>query len=120
MWSARAEKVLAQDPVRWASTVADAEMTQPPVMLHADDVPGSATSSLAAQVVDEVASRRSTWTRWNLTAEAIRHVQQANWQFTSAGDAVAVRDRIVTAAETFVRHADRRAAHTDPRRVPRA
>lgn len=52
-------------------------------------------------MVDEVASRRSTWTRWNLTAEAIRHVQQANWQFTSAGDAVAVRDLIVTAAGTL-------------------
>ncbi|WP_354531983.1 MobF family relaxase [Nakamurella sp. UYEF19] len=101
MWAARAGKVLAQDPVGWASTVADAALTRPPVMLRADDVPGSATSSMAAQVVDEVASRRSTWTRWNLTAEAVRHMQQANWQFTSAGDAVAVRDRIVTAAETL-------------------
>jgi len=100
-WTARAEKVLDQDPAQWASTVIEGSMMSPPVMLHADDVPGSATSSLAAQVVDEVASRRSTWTRWNLTAEAIRHLQQANWQFASANDAVAVRDRIVTTAETL-------------------
>ncbi len=101
MWAARAQKVLTHEPVRWASTVTDGALTGRAVMLHADDIPANATSSLAAQVVDEVASRRSTWTRWNLTAEAIRHLQQANWQFASADDAVAVRDRIVTAAETL-------------------
>jgi len=101
VWAARAQKVLDQDPTEWASTVTDGALTGLPVMLHADDVPGNATSSLATQVVDEVASRRSTWTRWNLTAEAIRHLQQASWQFASASDAVAVRNRIVTAAETL-------------------
>ena len=52
-----------------------------------------------ACVVDAVATARSTWTRWNLTAETMRQLAARGWQFDSTADAVQVRDRIVAAAE---------------------
>ena len=50
-------------------------------------------------MVDAVAGSRSTWTRWNLTAETMRQITAAGWQFASPADTVMVRDRIVTAAQ---------------------
>ncbi len=96
-WSSRAQAILGQPPADWAASITNAPMHA--VLLHADDIAGTDTAGMATQVVNEVSSRRSTWTRWNLTAEALRHMQQANWQFATADDAIAVRDRIVTAAE---------------------
>ena len=64
------------------------------------DVPDAAgRQAVAARVVDAVAGSRSTWTRWNLTAETMRQITARGWQFTSTADTVAVRDRIVAAAE---------------------
>jgi len=53
----------------------------------------------AARVVDAVAGSRATWTKWNLTAETMRQIIARAWQFTSNADAIALRDRIVTATQ---------------------
>ena len=54
---------------------------------------------LALRVVDAVAASRSTWTRWNLTAETMRQLAADNVHFATTADTIAVRDRVVAAAE---------------------
>jgi hypothetical protein len=67
-------------------------------LLRTVDVPDALVLTTAARVVDAMAGSRATWTSWNLTAETMRQITAAGWQFASPGDTVAVRDRIVTAA----------------------
>jgi conjugative relaxase-like TrwC/TraI family protein len=97
-WQATARAVLGTDPTQWARNLASGPI-EAAGMRHAADVPGALVDRTAARVVDAVACSRATWTRWNLTAEAMRQITAAGWQFTSTADTVTVRDRIVTAAQ---------------------
>lgn len=104
-WRDRAEQVLGEDAVTWARRVTDQRKPGEPgsrqVMLTAADIAPADTRALAARTLDVVASKRSTWSRWNLHAEAMRQIASADWQFTTPGDAWQVADRVVAEAVTM-------------------
>ncbi len=99
-WRERAATILRRDPGLWART-----LTQPaavgPVLLRVDDIPPVDIAALGASVVHQVSSARSTWTRWNLTAEAMRQIGQQGWQMVDTDERTALRDLIVTDAEAL-------------------
>ena len=104
-WRRRAAAVLGVDPVEWVRVVtARAAGDRPgprsarPVLLAAVDLTGLERQELAARTVDVVASRRSTWSRWNLHAEAMRQLAAVGLQFASAGQAWEAADAVVAEA----------------------
>jgi conjugative relaxase-like TrwC/TraI family protein len=70
-----------------------------PVGLPTDltDLTGLSVQELAAVVVAGVAVRRSTWTTWNLTAEATRTLKTT--RYAGLADRLAAVDALVTAAQ---------------------
>src|SRR6478735_2332361 len=97
-WRTTAAAVLGQDPTTWATTVTTTTTADTPLPRGAD-LSDVETEAIALCVVDAVSASRSTWTRWNLTAETMRQLAARNCQYATAGDAIGVRDRIVAAAE---------------------
>ena len=98
-WHTTAAHVLDDDPAAWAAAVAGTAAAARPALLRSADVPDDEVAAIATEVVDAVATARATWTRWNLTAETMRRLALRNHQFETVDDAVAVRDRVVAAAE---------------------
>ncbi|ACV78348.1 TrwC relaxase [Nakamurella multipartita DSM 44233] len=96
-WRATAEHVLDRDPTDWATTATTTGQAGP--LLGPADLDDIETEAIALGVVDAVAAARPTWTRWNLTAETMRQLAARGLQFTIPADAVAVRDRVVAAAQ---------------------
>jgi conjugative relaxase-like TrwC/TraI family protein len=93
-WRQRASRVLDADATSWARTVT---ANEEPLLLRADDVPLDVIASLGASVVEAVGEKRSTWHRWNLTAEAAR--QTMGYRFATTEDREAVVGLVVDAAE---------------------
>ncbi|WP_067246022.1 MobF family relaxase [Microbacterium resistens] len=93
-WRERAGRVLGSDATSWARSVT---VNEEPLLLRADDVPLDAIASLGQHVVAAVGEKRSTWHRWNLTAEAAR--QTMGYRFASTEDREAIVGLIVDAAE---------------------
>ena len=93
-WRERAGRVLGVDATSWARGVT---ANEEPLLLRADDMPLDVIASLGADVVAAVGEKRSTWHRWNLTAEAAR--QTMSYRFASIEDREAVVGLIVDAAE---------------------
>lgn len=93
-WRGRAGRVLGSDATAWARTVTANEA---PLLLRADDVPLEVIAALGQSVVEAVGEKRSTWRRWNLTAEASR--QTMGYRFASTVDREAVVGLVVDAAE---------------------
>lgn len=95
-WRERALHLLGEDATRWARTVA-VTATNAPLLLRADDVPLDVIDSLGHSVVEAVGEKRSTWRRWNLTAEAAR--QTMPYRFATTQDREAIVGMVVDAAE---------------------
>lgn len=93
-WRERASHLLGEDATRWARTVT---ANDAPLLLRADDVPLDVIASLGRSVVEAVGEKRSTWRRWNLTAEAAR--QTMPYRFATTQDREAVVGMVVDAAE---------------------
>jgi hypothetical protein len=93
-WRARAGRVLGSDATGWARTVV---ANDAPLLLRADDVPPDVIANLGQSVVEAVGEKRSTWRRWNLTAEAAR--QTMGYRFATVEDREAVAGLVVDAAE---------------------
>lgn len=93
-WRDRAAAILGEDATKWAQQVASNER---PLLLRADDIPLDVIRSIGESVVVAVGEKRSTWRRWNLTAEAAR--QTMGYRFTSMEDREAVVGLVVDAAE---------------------
>lgn len=93
-WRERAGRVVGSDATSWARTVTANEA---PLLLRADDVPLDVIASLGRDVVAAVGEKRSTWHRWNLTAEAAR--QTMGYRFASTEDREAIVGLVVDAAE---------------------
>jgi conjugative relaxase-like TrwC/TraI family protein len=93
-WRHRAGRVLGSDATAWARGVAANEES---LLLRADDVPLDVIASLGRSVVETVGEKRSTWRRWNLTAEAAR--QTMGYRFASTEDREAIVGLVVDAAE---------------------
>jgi len=93
-WRERASHLLGEDATRWARTVTANDVR---LLLRADDVQLEVIASLGRSVVEVVGEKRSTWRRWNLTAEAAR--QTMPYRFATIVDREAVVGMIVDAAE---------------------
>jgi conjugative relaxase-like TrwC/TraI family protein len=93
-WRARATHLLGEDATAWARTVT---ANGAPLLLRADDVPLDVIASLGRSVVEAVGEKRSTWRRWNLTAEAAR--QTMPYRFATTRDREAVVGMVVDVAE---------------------
>jgi hypothetical protein len=93
-WRHRAGRILGMDATSWARTVA---ANDAPLLLRADDIPLDVIASLGQSVVEVVGENRSTWWRWNLTAEAAR--QTIGYRFASTVDREAFVGLVVDAAE---------------------
>ncbi|MDI3331826.1 MAG: MobF family relaxase [Micrococcus sp.] len=93
-WRDRASRLLGQDATSWARQVT---ANQTLLLLRADDLPLDVIASLGQSVVNVVGEKRSTWRRWNLTAEAAR--QTMDYRFASTTDREAIVGLVVDAAE---------------------
>ena len=93
-WRERASHLLGEDATRWARTVT---ANDAPLMLRADDVPLDVIDQLGRSVVEAVGEKRSTWRRWNLTAEAAR--QTMPYRFATTQDREVIVGMVVDAAE---------------------
>jgi len=93
-WRERAGRILGKNATSWARTVTASDA---PLLLRADDVPLDVIGTLGQSVVDVVGEKRSTWRRWNLTAESAR--QTMRYRFASTSDREAIVGLVVDAAE---------------------
>ncbi|WP_448390553.1 MobF family relaxase [Microbacterium aurum] len=94
-WRIRASRLLARDATTWAQAVI--RDVDAPTPLRAEDVSRSILNQLAARVVEAASERRSTWSHWNLYAEAAR--QTMGWRFIATEDREAIVGMITDAAE---------------------
>lgn len=92
-WRTRAAGLLGRDPTPWSASLID-RGCEP---LRAEAIPAAAVDELSERVVAAVSERRSTWTHWNLMAEA--SAQTTGLMFATTDDRVAVTEAIVEAAE---------------------
>src|SRR5690606_9840896 len=93
-WRRRATDLLGEDAAAWARY---AMSNEAPLLLRADDIPLDVIAGLGQSVVEVVGEKRSTWRRWNLTAEAAR--QTMGYRFATTEDREAVVGMMVDAAE---------------------
>lgn len=93
-WRERAGTILAEEATSWAQQIASNDR---PMLFRADDIPLDVIRSIGESVVAAVGEKRSTWRRWNLTAEAAR--QTMGYRFASMEDREAVVGLVVDAAE---------------------
>jgi len=94
-WRQRAARVLGRDATEWARALTSgAEVRR---VLRADDVPLDVVREVGQSTMEAVGEKRSTWTRWNLHAEASR--QLMGWRFASIEDREAITGLVVDAAE---------------------
>lgn len=94
-WRARASQLLGVDATAWARTAVSHRDAPRP--FRAVDIERSILNQLAERVVNTASERRSTWTRWNLYAEAAR--QTMGWRFAATEDREAIVGMITDAAE---------------------
>jgi conjugative relaxase-like TrwC/TraI family protein len=92
-WRERASDVLGMDGAAWAKGVgADASNR----WVRTADVPDEQHRKVAASVLRAMEEKRSTWSRWNLHAEASR--QLMGIRFTSIDDRLTATARVVDLA----------------------
>ncbi|MFE5291413.1 MobF family relaxase [Isoptericola sp. NPDC056618] len=80
-WRRRAHGIIHGDPTEWARRLTTAT---PTTSLTHESVPMLMIDQVAAQVVEAVAEKRSTWRHWNLWAEASRRTM--GWRFGTVDD----------------------------------
>ncbi|WP_341359014.1 MobF family relaxase [Georgenia sp. M64] len=81
-WRTRARDIVGGDPTEWARDLTTTR--EPARALTGESVPMFLIDQAAADVVDAVSERRSTWRHWNLWAEASRRTM--GWRFQSPAD----------------------------------
>lgn len=94
-WRQRATRVLGKDATGWARAITGGDTARR--VLRADDVPLDVVHEVGQTTLETVGEKRSTWTRWNLHAEASR--QLMGWRFASIEDREAITGLVVDAAE---------------------
>jgi conjugative relaxase-like TrwC/TraI family protein len=94
-WRDRATDVLGHDAPAWAQHLLDTN--EQISTMGAEDVTRDGLATLAQAVVAQVQTKRATWGRWNLHAEASR--QTMGLRFATATDRETVIGRITDAAE---------------------
>ncbi|WP_456237932.1 MobF family relaxase [Microbacterium pygmaeum] len=94
-WRTRAGRLLGLDATAWSRTAVDHADAEKP--LHAEEIETGTVNQLATRVVEATSDHRSTWTRWNLYAEAAR--QTMGWRFAAIEDREVIVGMITDAAE---------------------
>ncbi|CEI47065.1 Putative conjugal transfer protein, Dtr system [Propionibacterium freudenreichii] len=94
-WRQRATHVLSEDATTWAQALTGRQAL--PATVRADDVPLDVIDQIGQAVTGVVGEKRSTWTRWNLHAEASR--QLMGLRFASTMDRTAITGLVVDAGE---------------------
>jgi conjugative relaxase-like TrwC/TraI family protein len=93
-WRDRATALLPTSIEEWVTKV-----TSPrPIAVRANDLGEAQLLQLAKAAVDEATTRRSTWTRWNLIAEAARATKPL--RMASTADRIALLERVAELAIT--------------------
>ncbi|MEI2713917.1 MAG: MobF family relaxase [Nocardioides sp.] len=93
-WRARASRSLGTDAPRWAASVVGVDLVRP---MRADDIPLPLIERIGGAVVEQVSIKRSTWSHWNLMAEASRLTMHL--RFESAEDREAIVGMVIDAAQ---------------------
>lgn len=98
-WRSRADHVLGRNSALWADGLIARGSINTGNASHAsiEDFTTDRLQSIGDQVVQVVGEKRSTWRRWNLHAEASRHLMDV--RFTSTTEREAILGLIVDAAE---------------------
>jgi conjugative relaxase-like TrwC/TraI family protein len=94
-WRRRATQLLGEDATTWASALTSGKAL--PATVRADDVSLDVIAQIGQVVTSVMGEKRSTWTRWNLHAEASR--QLMGLRFASTTDRTAITGMVVDAAE---------------------
>ena len=92
-WRERASTVLGMDAQAWAKGVGADDANR---WLRAPDLTNEHSRDLAAVVLRAVEEKRSTWSRWNLHAEAARQLMGS--RFVTARDRLDATERVVALA----------------------
>ncbi|MEE6296863.1 MobF family relaxase [Georgenia wangjunii] len=92
-WRGRAWDLVRGDPAEWARALTTTRAAQ---VLTFESVPMLVIDQAAAEVVEAVSEKRSTWRHWNLWAEASRRTM--GWRFETASDRELVVALITDAA----------------------
>ncbi|WP_156388109.1 MobF family relaxase [Cellulomonas sp. Root137] len=92
-WRRRAAILTGRTPEELTGTVLQRGRGVP---LHADRIPAEVVDRVAQVVLAGVMERRSTWTRWNVLAEAARVTR--GFVMASPADRLALLDAVTTAA----------------------
>lgn len=93
-WRRRATQKLGRDAGEWVHEAIPAGEVR---VLRADDLPLELTEEIGQSVMAAVGEKRTTWHRWNLTAEAARQTTQ--YRFATTQDREAITGLVVDAAE---------------------
>lgn len=92
VWKARATRRTGKTPAELTAAVLRLSQTIPQ---RAERIPAPVIERLAAHTIGQVMTRRSTWTRWNVMAEAARSTRAM--RMATAADRTAVLDRVTDA-----------------------
>lgn len=92
-WRARATRLMGRTPEELTAEVLQRGQSVP---LHAESVPDEVVDRVAKVVLAGVMERRSTWTRWNVLAEAARVTR--GFVMASPGDRLALLDAVTASA----------------------
>lgn len=95
-WRERAERITGENPSVLVARVVGRRPNASETLLTAADISFDSIEDQAILVVTATSLRRSTWTRWNLFAEAAR--QTRSERFASTGDRLQVLDAIADQA----------------------
>ncbi|KRD41297.1 hypothetical protein ASE38_16930 [Cellulomonas sp. Root930] len=92
-WRARAARLTGSTPEELTAAVLERGRS---TRLHADGIPAEVVDRVAQLVLAGVMERRSTWTRWNVLAEAARVTR--GFVMASPDDRLALLDAVTTSA----------------------
>lgn len=92
VWRARATRRTGKTPEELTAAVLRLSQTIPQ---HAERIPAPVIERLAEHTIGQVMTRRSTWTRWNVMAEAARSTRAM--RMAGPADRTALLDRVTDA-----------------------
>ena len=93
VWKARATRRTGKTPAELTAAALRLSHTVPQ---RADHIPAPVIGRLAEHTIGQVMTRRSTWTRWNVMAEAARSTRAM--RMATPGDRAALLERVTDAA----------------------
>ncbi len=97
LWRARAATIMHRNIDLWSEQVVTRHSGRRRLR-SAGSVSARDVEVLAAATLTAVDAKRSTWTRWNIDAEAARQIAQAGVHFETGADLINVRDRVAKSA----------------------